>query len=124
MKNKKKEAPNYLDFIPMHNEKYAWEMDEQGLVTVFVENKGVFNRIAQKYFDKPKVSQVHLEEMGSFIWPLIDGNRSIMTIGELVKEHFGEEAEPLYPRLVQYIKMLEMNQFIKVQKLEIKNNNK
>ncbi|MCR5543048.1 MAG: PqqD family protein, partial [Eubacterium sp.] len=39
--------------------------------------------------------------MGSFIWPLIDGKTSIYNIGEAVKEHFGEEEEPLYPRLVQ-----------------------
>lgn len=114
MRNKKK-APNYLDFIPRHNEKNTWETDEQGVVTIFIENKGVFNRIAQKYFNRPKVSQIHLEEMGSFIWPLIDGERSVMLIGELVKEHFGDIAEPLYPRLVEYFQMLERNELIKVQ---------
>lgn len=118
MRNKKKKAPNYLDFVPTHNEKYTWETNDQGTVTIFVENKGVFNRIAQKLFRKPKVSQIHLEEMGSFIWPLMDGERSIMAIGEQVKAHFGEHAEPLYPRLVQYIKILENNDFIKVQELE------
>mgnify|MGYP003506606263 CR=1 FL=1 len=117
MKNKRKNAPNYLDFIPRHNEKYPWEIDEQGVVTIFVENKGVFNRIAQKFFNKPEVSQIHLEEMGSFIWPLIDGERSIMAIGESVKEYFGEDAEPLYPRLAQYIKDLESYDFIKVEKM-------
>lgn len=118
MGNRKKQAPNYLDFIPRHNEKFIWETDEQGVVTIFVENKGMFNRIAQKYFEKPEVSQIHLEEMGSFIWPLMDGERSIMEIGELVKEHFGEAAEPLYPRLAQYVKMLENNDLIKVQKVD------
>jgi len=116
MKNKKISA-NYLDFIPKHNDKNTWKMDEQGAVTIFVENKGIFNRLAQKFLKKPKISQVHLEEMGSFIWPLIDGERSIMVLGELVKEHFGEAAEPLYPRLVQYIKNLENYDFIKVQKV-------
>lgn len=117
MKNNKKKAPNYLDFIPKHNEMHTWEVDEQGIVTVFVENKGVFNRIAQKYFNRPKVSQIHLEEMGSFVWPLIDGERSVMKIGEFVKERFGEDAEPLYPRLVGYIKMLENNDLIQVKKV-------
>ncbi len=116
MRNKKRKAPNYLDFIPRHNEKHTWETDEQGMVTIFVENKGMFHRIAQKYFNRPKVSQIHLEEMGSFIWPLIDGERSVMAIGEFVKEHFGEEAEPLYPRLAGYIQMLENNDLIKVEK--------
>ena len=115
MRNSKKKSPNYLEFVPRHNEKYTWETDEQGAVTIFVENTGVFHRIAQKYFNKPKVSQVHLEDMGSFIWPLMDGERNIMVLGEMIKEHFGDEAEPLYPRLVQYIKILENSGFIKVE---------
>lgn len=119
MKNKKI-AANYLDFIPKHNDKYTWEMDEQRSVTIFIENKGIFNRLAQKFLKKPKVSQVHLEKMGSFIWSLIDGECSIFVIGESVKDHFGEEAEPLYPRLAQYIKMLENNNLIKVQAPEDK----
>lgn len=118
MNSRKNKSLNYLDFIPKHNDKHTWNTDEQGIVTVYVENKGVFNRIAQKCFDRPKVSQIHLEEMGSFIWPLIDGKRSVMEIGELVKEHFGEEAEPLYPRLAGYIKMLENSDLIRVGKVD------
>lgn len=119
MKKNKKETANYLDYIPRHNEKYHWETDEQGGVTILIENKGVFNWLAQKILKKPKVSQVHLEKMGSFIWPLMDGQRSVLEIGEAVKVHFGEEAEPLYPRLVQYIRTLEEYDFIMVQAVGI-----
>lgn len=114
MKKRKKKAANYLEYIPRHNEKYRWETDEDGAVTIFVENKGVFAYITQKLLGKPKVSQIHLEEMGSFIWPLIDGQRNIIEIGVLVKEHFGDVAEPLYERLVQYLHSLELHDFIKV----------
>ena len=54
--------------------------------------------------------------MGSFIWPLIDGTRDVMQIGKEVEEHFGEKAQPLYPRLVQYMSMLENQGFIIVEK--------
>ena len=116
MRNKKQKDSNYLDFVPKRNEKFSWEMDESGNVVVFVEHKGVFDKIAQKYFGKPSVSQIHLEEMGSFIWPLIDGTRDVMQIGKEVEEHFGEKAQPLYPRLVQYMSMLENQGFIIVEK--------
>ncbi len=33
----------------------------------------MFNTIAQKVFGKPRFTKVHLDEMGTFIWPLIDG---------------------------------------------------
>lgn len=109
MKKKKK---NYLEFIPQHNEKFFFEINEEGLVTIFIENKGLFNRIAQKLFKKPKVSQVHLDEMGSFIYPLIDGKKSVMDLSVLVHDHFGEKAEPLYNRLVTYMAMLERYEFV------------
>lgn len=121
MKKRKEEVANYLDYIPKHSEKYEWKADGKDGITIFVENKGVFHFLAQKFLGKPKVSQIQLEEMGSFIWLLIDGKRSIGEIGVLVKEHFGEHAEPLYSRLVQYIRNLEDYGFINVSVLENKN---
>lgn len=85
-----------------------------GNVTLFQENKGVFHFLAQKILKKPKVSQIHLDEMGNFVWPLIDGTRTVYEIAQLVKEEFGEKAEPLYERLVQYIQNLENYGFIEV----------
>lgn len=52
--------------------------------------------------------------MGNFVWPLIDGTRTVYEIAQLVKEEFGEKAEPLYERLVQYIQNLENYGFIEV----------
>ena len=116
MKKHKKQADNYLDYIPVRVAAYKWEQNESGEVTIFIENKGVFNRIAQKLLGKPKVSQVHLEGMGNFIWPLLDGETSIAKVGELVHEEFGDEAEPLYPRLVQYMSTLESYGFVQMKK--------
>jgi len=107
---------NYLDFVPVHNETIKYKTNEEGNVTLFVENKGIFNTIAQKLFKKPRISQIHLDEMGNFIWPLIDGTRSVYDISELVKAQFGEKAEPLYNRLVQYFKTLESYGFVTFKK--------
>lgn len=105
-------SSNYLDYIPKHNESLKWEKDEDGRVTLFVENKGFFNKFAQLIAKKPKISQIHLDEMGDFIWPIIDGKKSIYDISLLVKEEFGDKAEPLYNRLVQYMRNLESYDFI------------
>lgn len=117
-KNKQKQSDNYLDFIPMHHEQKEYNVDAQGKVTVLIENKGIFNRIAQKVFHRPKITQVHLDDMGNFIWKLMDGRRSVYDIALLVKEEFGEQAEPLYDRLVTYMKTLESYGFIRMDKAE------
>lgn len=113
---KKKESENYLEKRPLHPENLNWSRDDKGMVTLDVENKGIVNRIAQKLLKKPKVSHIHLDEMGSFVWPLIDGEKTIIDIGEYVKEHFGEKAEPLYERLAKYFQILESNGFIEWKK--------
>ena len=102
---------NLLDCIPKRNIE-NFSIDEKGIVTLEIENTGVFNRIAQKLFKKPKITFIHLDEFGSFIWPLIDGETDISKLGEKVKEHFGEECEPLYPRLTKFIQILENYKFI------------
>ncbi len=113
-KNNKKD--NYLDYIPRYNEQYSFEADSDGKVTILVENKGFFNLVAQKLFGKPKVTQVHLDEMGNFVWPLIDGKRTVYDIALLVKEAFGHKAEPLYERLSVYMRTLEQYGFIKMER--------
>ena len=103
---------NYLEKKPICKNGLNWSQDENGNVTLEMENKGVANRIMQKLIKKPKISYIHLDEMGSFVWPLMDGEKDIYEIGKLVEEHFGEKASPLYERLSQYFKTLEKYNFI------------
>ncbi len=109
---KKDTKENFLDKIPSRNAEINWSQDQNGLVTLEIENKSVFNLIAQKLLKKPKISYIHLDEMGSFVWPILDGKTDITDIGKSVKEHFGDKAEPLYPRLAKYFQILESYKFI------------
>lgn len=102
---KGRKSENYLEKIPQINPKYAWKQDENGIVTIEIENKGIMNRIARKLFKKPKISYVHLDEFGSFVWNRIDGNKNIIAIGKDVDERFGEKAYPLYERLAKYFQI-------------------
>ncbi|MBE6577214.1 MAG: PqqD family protein [Ruminococcaceae bacterium] len=119
MKKKKNViSENYLEKRPKRAPHLAWSQDEKGLVTLDIENKGVFNKIAQVLFKKPKVSHVHLDEMGSFVWPLLDGEKNIIELGKDVDEHFGEKAHPLYERLAKYFQILDSYHFIEWSKEE------
>ena len=111
--SKKKQVinQNYLENKPKRNSLLNYTTDEQGVVTLEVENTGVVNRVFQKLFRKPKITYVHLDEMGSFIWPYLDGEMNITELGVIVKEHFGEKAEPLYERLSQFVGILSSHGF-------------
>lgn len=112
MKNKNVVPENYLDKVPQHKYGLNWSVDDNDAVTLEVENKGIANKLMQALLKKPKVSYIHLDEMGNFIWPIIDGKKNVFYIGKEVKEHFGEKAEPLYERLAQYFGILESYGFI------------
>ena len=109
---RKKNSENYLEKIPKVAEKNIWTLYEEGKVTIETKNVGLMNRIAQKLFKQPKISYIHLDEFGSFVWQLIDGEKSIKQIADYVKEAFGQRAEPLYPRLAKYFQILESYKFV------------
>ena len=94
-----KKKDNYLDYIPRPNTLFECNKNKDGKIEIKMHNKGVFNKIA-------------LDEFGSFVWEQMDGKKTIYEIGTLVKERFGDKAEPLYERLSQYIKILHNNHFI------------
>ena len=102
---KKQKSENFLEKKPVRAD-IAFS-EKNGIVTIEIENKGLFNKIAQKFFKKPRISYIHLDELGSFIWKVLDGEKDIIEIGKLIEKEFGEKANPLYERLAEYIRRLE-----------------
>ena len=82
--NKKKDH-NYLEKVPVRNPEFSWKEDGQGIVTVDMVHKGIFDKLAQKLWVTPRVSHVKLDRFGSFVWKQMDGNRNIIDIGVLVR---------------------------------------
>lgn len=111
-KNKNVISENYLERKPARPEGISWSADENEIVTLDIENTGAFNRIAQKLLKKPKVTHIHLDEIGSFVWPLLDGEKNIIELGKEVEKHFGEKANPLYERLAKYFQILDSYHFV------------
>jgi hypothetical protein len=109
-KNKKSE--NYLERVPVRPQWLNWTSSENSVVTLDIENKGVFNRIAQLILKKPKVSHIHLDEVGSFIWTITDGEKNIAELALIAQKEFGEKINPLYERIAQYFKILDSYGFI------------
>lgn len=114
MRKKKKEviSKNYLLRIPVRPCGLNWTADDEGIVTLEIENKGFLKRITQLLLGKPKISYIHLDKHGSFAWMQVDGVKDITAIGELVEAQFGEESHPLYERLAKFFQILDSYHFI------------
>ena len=59
---KKKDSKNYLDFIPEKNPEIEYETGEDGIITVLIEWKGFYHKLAQRFFRRPRVSEIKLDK--------------------------------------------------------------
>ena len=106
-----KKGENFLDYIPAISPRHTWS-EKDGQVTIHMEHRGLFPWIAQTFFKRPRVSHIALDGHGSFVYRHIDGKRTVEELAQLVHQEFGADAEPLYDRLVQYLRILQNNGFI------------
>lgn len=113
MQKARSRSRNYLDFVPLRAPDLPWREREPGLVTVTAAHTGFFDRVAQRCFGRPAQSDIDLDRQGSFVWLQIDGARPVGEIGALLEARFGEEAAPLYPRLVRFFDVLREQRFIR-----------
>lgn len=84
---------------------------KNGQVTVDVTWRGPFHWIAQHLFRRPAVSHIDLDDVGSFIYLDIDGEKTVLELLEDLKKRFPDLERPT-GRLVEFLKILHNNQFI------------
>lgn len=101
---RKSNDDNFLLYVPIIKHE-KWEC-KKGRVKLFFYHDKLIERFARWLVKKPNVSDIELDELGSSVWMLIDGERSLYDIGEKLKEKFGDKCEPLYDRLALFIRYM------------------
>lgn len=112
---------NFLELIPCHKSEFCYHQEDDGKITVLQEYEGMLYYFRHKLMHKAKGTRVHLDELGSYIWNLMDGQRSLINIADILKKQFGEKVEPLYSRLVIYVSTLEGYGVVELRKESSKN---
>ena len=113
LKNQKAEQIqiNLLNLVPVRN--IEWERNEDGLVVLL---KPKFKHPFLMKHLLPRMKKPHykirLDDVGTFIWELIDGSLTVRELAKSLKDKFGETVEPLYDRLAPFLQSLERNRFI------------
>jgi hypothetical protein len=102
---------NLLELIPQQN--IRSEITEEGVYVLLKPKyrhpwmvKHVLPRLKSPHY------KIKLDDIGSFIWELCDGQKNVEEIGKRLKEKFGDRVEPLYERLGTFFQNLEKNKFI------------
>lgn len=107
----KKEPKNYLDYIPIKNPDVEYETNENGKVTVYIEWKGFYHKIAQKFFRRPRVSDIKMDGYGSFVWLCIDDKKDVHQLSRELDEKYPQMEKSL-SRLIKFLEILHDNRLI------------
>lgn len=109
-KKNKKESVNYMDFIPVKNPDIEHETKDDKVV-LLIEWKGFYHKLAQKFFHRPKVSDISLDEYGSFVWLAIDGQKTVYDISIEMENKYSNMEKGL-SRLIKFLEIMKDNNII------------
>lgn len=104
---------DYMNHVALYNDKLDWQISENGYVNLTIENKGIYNKIAQKLFRKPRYTNIELDCYGSRLWLYIDGKSTIYEIFMQMTYAFPDEKN-MYERVNRFVAILQKNSFIKI----------
>lgn len=112
MSKKKYVSKNYMECVFNRNEEITWSENDSFCIVLDIENKGFFNRIAQRFFKRPKISHITLDKYGSCVWKLLDGKNTVFDIVNSMKSNFPDEQDKMLNRVVTFLYTLQVNKYI------------
>jgi len=108
---KQKNPPNLLDLKPVRL--FEHRIEEE-LVTVLVPRyRSRWMAWLQRRLSRPHF-KLHLDSVGSKVWLLCDGERTVEEIGKLVRECFGDDVEPLWERLGMFFRQMAKGRLVEL----------
>ena len=97
-----------LSAIPQRNEDFLkWELDPKGRVTItHAKNLKSWERWLMKRLGGSSILKRKLDEPGSDIWVLCDGEHTVAAICAVLDQKYKERIEPVLTRVVQFLEIL------------------
>jgi hypothetical protein len=89
-------------------QKRSSEDRTDGTVDVLIPRYGdnPVGRLLKKVMSERPV-RIHLDDIGTSVWRLCDGSRTVHEIGESLHIQFGDRIEPVYDRLETFLKQMK-----------------
>ncbi len=115
---KKRGEINLLDLIPTTI--IGHEVNDAGVVTLHAPRfkSRILRRLLVPRLKRP-FFKVELDDIGSTLWLLMDGERNVKEIALVMRERFGDRIEPCYDRMGMFLQQLERARFITYSNLDM-----
>lgn len=113
-KKEVKNQDNFLLYIPIKKH-FEYEVKNGYVYLIFRHDKAI-EKFLRRLLKKSTVSDIKLDDLGTFVWQSIDGKKNVYEIGEDLKKNFGDRCEPVYDRLIMYLRYLSRRGWIAFEK--------
>ena len=102
---------NLLEMVPQRVADWE-EVEDRAVVERPRPSKQGLPGVGERLSYFLSMRKIRLDERGSFLWHLIDGERSVAEVVEAMRSEFGEEVEPAEERVGQLIRMLRRERLL------------
>jgi nucleoside-diphosphate-sugar epimerase len=80
--------------------------------SLLISRSSWLERVSIRFLKQPAAIRVELDSLGDTVLQHCDGNYTVQQIVDMLASRFGKEAEPVLPRLVKFLQIVEMNGWI------------
>ncbi|MFU2015162.1 PqqD family protein [Peribacillus butanolivorans] len=112
LRKRKPQKRNLLTMVPHLERRVTLEHDSSEANFLIIQRTNFVERITIRFFKQPSVRRIKLDKFGAFAIQQMEFQRNVNQISEAMSEHFGEEAEPALPRLMKFLEILEVHEWI------------
>ena len=93
--------------LPLRNQLVKWEVDEKGEVSLTIpQDHKMWLRVLAKLFSLPGKRVIVLDDVGSYVWQLCDGQNSLRRISKQLSDKYKLTAKEAEMSLVEYLRAL------------------
>ena len=91
---------------PLRNPAIEWEKNERGEVVVKVKVEPSQPGLFSGFVREPRERKIVLDAVGSYVWELMDGERTVDEIADLLVQRFKFHKREAQMSLLAYLQML------------------
>lgn len=104
--------------IPKRNEAVEWVEEGEKVVLIYPKNFTRFERFLYKRIGGPDVIRRPMDDMGTYIWKMCDGEHNVHEICRATYSEFKEDIEPVLTRVWGFLETLLKLNLITIEKPE------
>ncbi|MGD6816419.1 PqqD family protein [Metabacillus sp. 84] len=109
---KRKKERNLLELVPLLADHVSFERKENGKGILLVQRTNAVERFSVRFLKQPAVRTIQMDEYGTFILSEMGEEATVDDLASRMSAHFGENAEPVLPRLTKFLQILESQEWL------------